>query len=57
MEITLDEAKEVYKFLQTLDTCEYLGVPPKFDEITSDDFTAISNAIYEYILIEETEEI
>ena len=50
--LTMDEAKEVYRFLQTLDTCEYKGVPPQFDDITADDLSNIASAIYSYIVAE-----
>lgn len=53
MEITLDEAKEVYRFLQTLDTCEYKGVAPKFDDITAEELGNIAHTIWLYIQEEE----
>ena len=53
--LTLDEAKEVYRFLQTLDSCEYRGVAPKFDEITAEELGTIAHSIWLYIQIEEME--
>lgn len=55
MEITLDEAKQVYRFLQTLDSCEYRGVAPKFDYITAEELGDIAHTIWLYIQIEEME--
>lgn len=52
MELTMADAKEVFRFLETLGTCEYLGVPPKFDEATSADLDAIIYTIYNHILSE-----
>ena len=53
--LTMDEAKEVYRFLQTLDSCEYRGVAPKFDEVTAEELGTIAHSIWLYIQIEEME--
>lgn len=53
IEITLDEAKEVYRFLQTLESCEYRGVAPVFDDITAEELGEIAHSIWLYIQIEE----
>ena len=53
--LTMDEAKEVYRFLQTLDSCEYRGVAPKFDDITAEELGTIAHSIWLYIQIEEME--
>lgn len=53
--LTMDEAKQVYRFLQTLDTCEYRGVAPKFDEVTADELGVIAHSLWLYIQIEEME--
>lgn len=55
MEITLDEAKQVYRFLQTLDTCEYKGVAPNFDDITAEELGDIAHTIWLYIQEEEND--
>ena len=51
--LTMDEAKQVYRFLQTLDSCEYRGVAPKFDEVTAEELGTIAHSIWLYIQIEE----
>lgn len=39
--LTHEELGQVSRFLATLDTCEYLGVPPNFDDKTYEEFSAI----------------
>lgn len=50
--LTMDEAKEVYRFLETLQTCEYKGAAPTFDDDTADDLATIGSVIYSHIVAE-----
>lgn len=42
---TYVELEEINRFLSTLETCEYMGVAPKFDEATVCDLRNIINAV------------